>query len=263
MDCVVIAGGVPREEDLLFSYTQGQPKALLDMNGRTMLERVVDALQDSTQIEEIIVVGLGSDMGQNFHRAVHHLPDQGGLVSNVLAGVDWLNQRRPDAQTILVSSSDIPLLTGAMVDAYLETCRPYDKGIYYSFIAKETMEARFPGSKRTFTKLKDAEVAGGDIHLIQPSFVEGNRELWETLAAGRKQAWKLARAVGFRVLFKLLTRRLSFADIEGLILKLTDHPASVRLNPYAEMAMDGDKPHQVDLLRAEISRLERKQELAE
>lgn len=255
MDCVVIAGGVPQKEDLLFSYTQGQPKALLDMNGRTMLERVVDALQNATQIEEIVVVGLGSDMGQTFQRPVFHLPDQGGMVSNVLAGVDWLNQRRPAAEVILVSSSDIPLLTGAMVDGYLNACRPFDKGIYYSFIAKETMEARFPGSKRTFTKLKGVEVAGGDVHLIQPAFATSNVPLWEALAAGRKQAWKLARAVGFGVLFKLLTRRLSFADIEALALKVTGYEASVRLNPHAEMAMDGDKPHQVDLLRAELARL--------
>ncbi|MCP4426504.1 MAG: NTP transferase domain-containing protein [Chloroflexi bacterium] len=255
MDCIIAAGGVPKEEDLLYSYTQGKPKALLDMHGRTMLERVVDAMQSARQIDDIVIVGLGDDMGQQFQRPVHHVPGRGGLVSNVLAGVDWINEHKPDTQVILVSSSDIPLLTGEMVDAYIDRCRPFEYGMHYNFIAKETMETRFPDSRRTFTKLKDAEVAGGDMHIISPSFAYSNRELWETLAAGRKKAWKLARAVGFRVLFKLLTRRLSFADIEALILKLTDHRSKILLNPHAEIAMDGDKPHQVDILREEIKRI--------
>ncbi len=256
MDCIVIAGGVPKEDDLLYTYTQGKPKALLDMNGRTMLERVITALQSSQHIDDIILVGLGSDMGQQFPRPVTHLPDQGSLVGNTLAGVDWINKHKPNTKMILVSSSDIPLLTSEIIDAYIEMCQPFEHGMYYNFVTKETMEARFPGSNRTFTRLKDAEVAGGDINLIQPTFVEGNRELWDALAAGRKQAWKLARTVGFGVLFKLLTRRLSFADIEKLILRLTNHTAKILLNPYAEMAMDGDKPHQVDLLREEIARLD-------
>ena len=124
MDCIVVAGGVPQAEDLLYEYTQGQPKALLDMNGRTMLERVVDALQSSRQVEEIVVVGLGSDMGQTFKRPVHHLPGQGSLIANTIAGINWVLQRKPDTQAVLASSADIPLLTGEIVDAIIEMCQP-------------------------------------------------------------------------------------------------------------------------------------------
>jgi len=252
MDCIVTAGGTPKEGGLLYSYTQGKSKALLDMNGRTMLERVVDALQTARQVDDIVIVGLGSDMGQQFKRPVAHIPDQGSLVSNVLAGVAWAVKHKPDAKTVLISSADIPLLTAEMVDEYIDMCRPFDQGMYYNFVTRETMEARFPGSNRTFTRLKDGEIAGGDISLVQPPFVDGNEALWETLAAGRKQAWKLARAVGLRVLLKLLTHRLAISDIETLAERITNHPIKIILNPYAEIAMDGDKPHQIDILRAEM-----------
>ena len=256
MDCIVVAGGVPKEDDLLYEYTQGKPKALLDMNGRTMLERVIDALQSAQQVEEILVVGLGSDMGMQFRRPVHHLPGTGNLVSNVIVGVEWFLERQPDLPAILTSSADIPLLTGEMIDVFIDMCRPFDHGMYYNFVTKEAMESRFPGSRRTFTRLKDGQVAGGDISLIQPSLIQVNRALWDALADARKHGWQVARAVGLRVLLKLLTRRLSFADIEELGLRLTEHPMKVILNPFAEMAMDGDKPHQIDLLREELKRLE-------
>lgn len=260
MDCIVVAGGVPQEEDLLYEYTRGKPKALLAMNGRTMLEYVVDAIQSAQQVEDVVVVGLGSDMGQQFKRPVHHLPSQGNLVANALVGVDWLMKKKPETKAVIVSSADIPMITGQMVDDFVEMCRPFDCGMYYNFVAKETMEARFPGSNRTFTKLKGAEVAGGDVGIIQPDIIEANRALWNALTNARKHAWQLARAVGLGVLFKLLTRQLSMTDIEVLAARLTGRPMKVLLNPYAEMAMDGDKPHQVDMLRAELKKLELERE---
>ena len=79
MDVIIAAGGIPQPEDPMYPYTQGKPKALIDMNGRTSLERVVDALQDSKYVEDIVVVGLGDDMGQTFKRPVHHVPDPPSL----------------------------------------------------------------------------------------------------------------------------------------------------------------------------------------
>lgn len=254
MDCVILAGGIPEPDDPMYSSTQGKPKALLDMGGRTMLERVVDALQSSRSVEEIVVVGLGGDLGMRFQRPVHHLPDQGGLVSNGIAGADWLMRERPKASVFLACTADIPTITGAIVDQHIDGCRPFDKGIYYSLVSKETMEARFPGSNRTFVKLRGAEVAGGDLAVMQFAIVHQNRELWHSLTNARKHAWRIARGVGLGVLLKLLTRRLSPADIEATAFRLIGVPAEVIISPFAELAMDADKPHQVEMLRAQFAR---------
>lgn len=256
MDCVITAGGLPRPDDPLYAYTQGKSKALLDMNGRTMLERVVDALQTAKSIQDIIIVGLGSDMGMTFKRPVHHLPDQGSLVGNAMAGINWLRQRKPDTDTILFCSSDIPTITGPIVDDYIAHCHPYDKALYYIFITKDVMEARFPGSKRTYTKLKGVQIAGGDMILAHATIADGNLELWEKLSNARKHAWQIARAVGWKVLFKLLTRQLSILDIEATAERLIKRPAKIVLYDRAEIGMDADKPHQVDLLREDLKRRE-------
>ena len=63
MDCIVTAGGLPGPEDPLYEYTQGKPKALLDMGGRTMLERVMDALQSARHVDRIVLVGANDDEG--------------------------------------------------------------------------------------------------------------------------------------------------------------------------------------------------------
>jgi GTP:adenosylcobinamide-phosphate guanylyltransferase len=255
MHCIITAGGAPGPDDPLYPYTQGKPKAVLDMEGRTMLERVMDALQGSKYVEKIVVIGLEDDMGMQFKRPVdQYLPDHGSLVSNVLAGVNWLRNEYPDMESVLFSTADLPTLTSANVDHYVESCMPFDKGIYYIFVTKEEMEARFPGSKRTYTKLKGIEIAGGDLAIAQVALANENEELWRALTNARKHAWKLARIVGLRVLLKLLFRRLSIADIEETASRLIGRPAQIVLNAPAEMAMDVDKPEQLELLRADIQR---------
>lgn len=253
MHCIVTAGGLPGPEDPLYPYTQGKPKALLDMGGRTMLERVMDALQNSKYVESIVLIGLEDDMGMQFKRPIDkYLPDESSLVGNVLSGVNWLRQEYPDMKSVLFCSSDLPALTGANVDSYVESCEPFDKGIYYIFVTREEMEARFPGSKRTYTKLKGVEIAGGDIAIAQVDIADENEELWRSLTNARKNAWKLARVVGFKVLLKLLFRRLTIADIEETASRIIGRPAKIVLNAPAEMAMDVDKPEQLELLRADL-----------
>ncbi len=45
MDAIVIAGGVPTPVEPLYPYTQGKPKALLDLCGKPMIQWVLDALE--------------------------------------------------------------------------------------------------------------------------------------------------------------------------------------------------------------------------
>lgn len=252
INCVILAGGLPQPGEPLFEMTQGKSKVLLDMNGRTMLERVVDALQNAKTIGEIVVVGLGSDLSMTFQKPVYHITDQGSLLKNTLAGVAKLRELHPETNLMLICSADIPTLTHAIVDDFIEKCAPYDKGIVYNFVDKQTLETRFPHSNRTYVKLKDGLIAGGDMTLIQADLTDHNRDIWEALSNARKHAWQLARIIGFRFMLKFLLRQLTFADIEAVTERITKRPAQIMLNSHAEIAMDADKPEQVLLLRADI-----------
>ncbi len=255
MHCLIIAGGTVRPEDALYPYTHGRPKALIDMGGRTMLERVVGALQASRQVEDVLVVGLdaAATAGLRFARPVELLPDQGSMVGNMLAGCAWFQAHRPDAAAILGCSADIPAITPAIVDAFIDACRPWDKAIYYNFVSRETLESRFPNSNRTYSKLNGMEVAGGDMIIVHPEVAERNRALIEMLTGARKQPWRIARIVGLPFLLKFLFRRVTFADIEAVAGRILGAPAKVVLGGPAELAMDADKPYQVDMLRAEFA----------
>lgn len=255
MHCLIIAGGQVRPEDALYPYTQGRPKALIDMGGRTMLERVVAAVQGSRHIEDVLVVGLdaASATGLHFARPLEFLPDQGSMVGNMLAGCGWFLRHRPDTAVILGCTADIPAITPTMVDNFVEACRPWDRGVYYNFVSRQKLESRFPNSNRTYSKISGTEVASGGLTVVQPAIAERNRALLEMLTAARKHPWRVARIVGLSFLLKFLFQRVTFADIEATAGRLIGAPVQIVLSSPAEVAMDADKPFQVDMLRAEFA----------
>ena len=254
MYCLIIAGGRARPEDALYRYTQGRPKALIDMGGRTMLERVVASLQASRQVEDILIVGLNAtDVADlTFARPVECLPDQGSMVGNMLAGCAWFVANRPDAVSILGCTADIPAITPAMIDAFIDVCRPWDKAVYYNFVSREKLESRFPNSNRTYSRFEGLDVASGGLIVVQPAVAERNRELLAMLTEARKHPWRIARIVGLPFLLKFLFHRVTFADVEAIAGRIIGGPVKIILSSPAEVAMDADKPYQVDILRAEF-----------
>ena len=259
MDCVVVAGGRPEPEDPLYPYTQGKPKALLTLASQPMLAYVLRALSDARQVDRLVVVGVEKKEGQIAAQHLPHpehvvfLPDQGGIIRNSRFGVEWVVEKRPEAAEVLLSTGDIPLLTGAAVDAFVQRCRPFDHLAYYNLVTRETMETRFPNSNRTFVRLKGVQVAGGDLILVQTRVLDSNRQLWEALTNARKHAWQLARIVGPLTLLKLILRRLSVSEVEEIASRMFEAPVRILLSAYPELAMDVDKPHQVELIKQELT----------
>ncbi len=254
MDCIIAAGGRTGPDDSLYPYTQGGPKALIRMNGQTMLEMVAAAVAGSRHVDGLIVTGLSEAevAGLALPKLLAALPDQGRLVANVKAGLAWWRDHGRAGDELLISTGDIPLITPAIVDAFVEQCRPFDRLVYYNLVTRETLDARFPDSRRTFVRLRDAEVAGGDLLLVTRGVLASDESLWEALTDARKHAWRLASLAGPLTLLRLLTRRLSVAQVEKVAGRIAGAPVRVLVSPHAELAMDGDKASQVELLREAI-----------
>jgi hypothetical protein len=141
-----------------------------------------------------------------------------------------------------------------MVDWVVNTALESDHEAYYNVISREVMEKRFPGSKRSYTRLRGMEICGGDMNLIKTSLVTQNVELWNKLVAARKNVFKQAALIGYDTLFLLFFR---LVDLDGAVKKATKRlhlTGRAIVCPYAEVGMDVDKPHQLELVRADLSR---------
>lgn len=254
MDAILMAGGIPKPDQPLYEYTQGISKAMLEIAGKPMIQWVLDALSEAEQVDSVTIIGLPEDNTITCEKPVYYVPNQGGMLANIVAGIYKVLEINPQAEYVLSVSSDIPGINGEMVDWLIEMAMETQHDIYYGIVKRDVMETRYPGSNRTFTKLADMHVCGADIHIAHKSMVTDPEHLamWEELIGKRKSPLKQAASIGILSLLLLLMGRLS---LEGAVervtkrLKITGRPI---IWAYAEPAMDVDKPHQFEILRADL-----------
>ncbi len=154
MDAIVTAGGIPLPEEPLYPVTQGESKALLDIAGKPMIQWVLDAMTASKTVDNVIVVGLTEKSRLECGKKMYFVSNQGKMVENLQAGARKVKEINPRATHALIVSSDIPGITGEIVDWVVNTDMQTDLDIYYHVIERAVMEKRYPGSKRTWTHLK-------------------------------------------------------------------------------------------------------------
>lgn len=252
MDAIIAAGGVPLPDEPLYPLTQGKPKALLDIEGKPMIQWVLDALNGSQQIEHIVIIGLDRSSGLKADKTLVYVPDQGSMVSNLRAGMLAVREINPETGKILAVSSDIPSITTEMVDWLIKTVLETDDDAYYCVIPREVMETRYPGSKRSYTHLKDMQVCGGDMNAIDIRLIDHEEDIWERLTDARKNVVKQAALIGFSTLFLLLVRQATISSTVKRVSKKLGLKGRAIISPYAEMGMDVDKPHQLELVQADL-----------
>ncbi|NQS92365.1 MAG: NTP transferase domain-containing protein [Chloroflexi bacterium] len=254
MDAILLAGGVPTPESALYPYTLGKPKAAIKIGDKTMIQWVLDALNQSDTIEGIFVVGC-EDMQEELisHKIIGFKPDAGDIILNFQQGADGILEHNPNAKSVAVVSSDIPMLTAESVNWVINSSLKSEKDIYYCVIDQIQMEKRFPESARSYVKLRDMNVCGGDLSIMSLDLYADRKDFWRKIFQARKSYLHQASLIGFDILLLLLLRRLTFDDVVKKVTRRLDITGQGLICPYPELGMDVDKPHQLEFARRELS----------
>ncbi|HEY2979717.1 MAG TPA: NTP transferase domain-containing protein [Anaerolineales bacterium] len=258
MDAIVTAGGIPQPDDPLYAYSKGDSKAMIDVAGKPMVQWVLDALGESKHVDNIIVIGLSPKSSITSKKPLHFISNQGRMLSNIVAGIEKSLELNPAAKYVLVSSADIPSLKPGMVDWLVNTAMKTKDDFYYGVVPREVMEKRFPNSKRTYTLLKDMQVCGADINIVHVRQATEHLDMWEELIERRKNPLSMAAAIGFGTAILLRTGQLTLADAIKRVCERIGIKGRAILWEHAEPGMDVDKPHQLELVRADILKQQRK-----
>ncbi|MFZ5809124.1 MAG: nucleotidyltransferase family protein [Chloroflexota bacterium] len=252
LSAIVTAGGIPQPGEPLYPMTQGKCKALLEIAGKPMIQWVIDALEGSSKIQHIVIIGLPEDASVAGKKIRASLPNQEDMLANIRKGVQAVLEIDAGAHHVVVASSDIPGITAEMVDWLVDTTMQTDEDVYYTVIERSVMEARYPESRRSYTRLKDVEVCGGDINVIRTMTVTANDAMWKRIIASRKNVFKQAALIGYDTLFLLLLRRITLEQAVKTVASRMKITGRAVLSPYAEMGMDIDKPHQFEMVDRDL-----------
>ena len=254
MEAIIGAAGIAKPDDpLLGKMKPGEPKALLPIAGKPMVQWVLDAVGSTEHINNVVIIGLSPDHGlQCGDKPVHYVHNAGSIFDNAIVGCKAVLKLNPGSTRTLWVSADLPLLTPAMLDWFIGQTNQSKHDLYYQIIEQNVMESRFPACKRTYTKLKGETVCGGDVSAINPNVASGAHPAFRKISAARKSVAKQAALIGPWPFLLLLTRQLSTERAAKIVRKRLGLNGIFVNTPFPEMGMDVDKPLQYEIAQREL-----------
>jgi len=236
-DAVVLAGGGKPEP--LTEQEQVSNKAFILVNGRPLLAYILDALQDAPSINKIVVVGPGEELRGLSEEGYGFEPvqERGSMLDNLAAGFEAVDRER----LCLVVTGDIPLINASVIETFLGLCDPHDHDLYYPVLDRETCVRHFPETERTYVRLKEGRLTGGNVGLVNPAWYLENRARLEMFISYRKKPVKMIRILPLGLVLKFIFKQLSVRDLELYLSRLLKFRAKAVPCSLVELGLDVDK----------------------
>ncbi len=243
VNAVVMAGRA--NEGRLREVSDAPYEGLIDIAGRPMLDWVLRALRDCRRIGRIVVAGPEEALrGKIESDGISFVEPGGSMIENILRGMKEL----PEDQLMLAVSSDLPLLTGPVLDDFLDQCAERPADLYYPIIEKGVIEPKYPGVKRTYARLREGTFTGGNVLLVRPKLLREKYPRAEAFVEARKSPLKMAKVLGLGFVVRLLLNMLSLKELETVICRNFELSGAAIACRQAEIGIDVDKPSDYELV---------------
>lgn len=240
-------GGV----DPVADYAGVSQKGLIVLGGRTLLTRVLDAL-DKAGAERIGVSTNDAALeaalaGEATRAAVSRLPAAAGPSQSVHDGAQAMGT------PLLVTTVDHALLQAEWVTDFMaDTPAEADIAI---LLGEETLvQAAAPTTKRTYLAFRDGRYSGCNLFYLKTPASLRAIDLWRTVEKHRKQPWKIAALFGPVMLVRYLLGLMTLDEMVARIGRLARVKAAAVRARHGLAAVDVDKPADLDLVRSLVER---------
>jgi CTP:molybdopterin cytidylyltransferase MocA len=160
----------------------------------------------------------------------------------------------PDPLPLLITTADHPLLSAAMVDRFCAEARASGTDLVAGLTDARVIRSAYPEARRTYLRFADAAYSGANMFaLLTP---EGRRAVafWRRVEQERKRPWRLVRAFGLGPLLAYLLGRLTLDEAMGRASTVIGARVAAARLPFAEAAIDVDKPADLALVETILSR---------
>lgn len=243
-------------------------RALLDIHGRPMLERVLHTLAATPCIRQIIV-SIDTPWLLDRFPGITALRDSDDVRLVVVEATDSPSRsvlaildEGSSEQPLLVTTADHALLTVEMVEYFLAQAEERGGDLAVGLVSATVLKARFPDSVRTWLRFAGEQYSGANLFAFQTPRARRAVEFWARAENFRKRPWRLAATFGWRPLLLFLRRRL---DLDAAFAKVSEALGAQTcavVMPQAEAAIDVDKMADLALVK-QILREAETQEQAE
>jgi CTP:molybdopterin cytidylyltransferase MocA len=148
---------------------------------------------------------------------------------------------------ILITTGDHPLLTAEMLKHFMTEAEASNADVLAGLATGTTIRTAYPETRRTYFRLGGTEVSGCNIFAVMNE--KGLRlvEAWQEIEKNRKKPLKLVAAFGVLPLLEFVLGRLTPERAFDRISQRLGIIARPVFMPFAEAAIDVDKPDDLKL----------------
>ena len=252
----LVLAGTRTGGDPMAAHAGVSHKALIEVGGRTMIERVVYALAAVPEVTRIVVAieqpellsGLAGLQPAVLGKPLSTMSTASGPSATVAAALAALGV------PLLVTTADHALLETAWLTEFLAAC-PADADVTAALAERAAVEAAAPHTRRTWLRFADGDYSGCNLFLMARPAAAGVVELWRELERHRKEPLRMMRRLGwlFALRYRLGQLTLSAAATRLGALAGGARLAIVTLRD-GRAAIDVDKPTDLELARELVNR---------
>jgi molybdopterin-guanine dinucleotide biosynthesis protein A len=249
---LVLAGQRPAAENPLAGVEGCEHKGLLEAGGRPLIARVADALAAAGDIASIKIAAPAEYRSMLTEALAGRerwsfVAASTTPAATILAALDepWARQG------FLVTTCDHALLTPVIVEEFLRGARGAEAAA--GCVEQAIYQSRFPGSRRTFIKLRDFSFSGANLFWFSGPGARNLVAFWRRLELKRKKPLAMALEIGLGTALWYATGNITRASLELLIRRRTGVAAKLIALTAAEAAIDVDKPEDLTLVRRLIA----------
>jgi molybdopterin-guanine dinucleotide biosynthesis protein A len=240
---LVLAAGRGPGDAMAKAYAVAN-KCAIPVAGVAMLRRVHDALAASGLFSRIAV----SIEDESVAHAVlgpsaRVIASSASAPASVLAAVSSGALQFP----VLITTGDHALLTPRMLAYFCAESEKSGADFTVGLARAETIRAAYPEAVRTFFRLGNDLVSGCNLFALFNDRGLRLLERWQYLEEARKQPWRLVAAFGPLGLLRFALGRLSLAAAFTTVSARLGWTVKPVLMPFAEAAIDVDKPADKEL----------------
>lgn len=246
ISALVLAGTRPGGDPL--AGVEGKPhKALIEIQGGTLLERVVTALR----VAGMDRIGVSCDEGPVAELArslgcevlgTGAGPSESASIAFAAFGVP-----------LLITTADHALLQPEWVRELIQGT-PADADLGVMLAKREEIEFAIPGSKRTYLRFADGSWSGCNLFYLRTARSEAALATWRSVEKDRKRPWRIVGRLGLATLASYALGRLGLGDgIARLGRRMGIEARLVRAS-NGLAAVDVDKQQDLDDIRGLLSR---------
>jgi GTP:adenosylcobinamide-phosphate guanylyltransferase len=217
-------------------------KCLVEVAGTPMLARVLATLRAHPAIARIAV---SIEDEALVEQAIGPLPEGVFVIpsrSNAAASAAAVLESGALAHPVLLTTADHVLLDAAMLDHFFAQSTALSADLTVGLARAETILAAYPETRRTFLRFGPDRVSGCNLFgLMTPQALRAIT-FWQSVEHSRKRPWRLVGAFGAGPLIRYGLGRLDLETAFRLGSQRLGLDARPVIMPFAEAAIDVDKP---------------------